>query len=105
MKNVRLLHISDIARAAILKARRPISSREILEFAINSKLPVFAGKTPRHSIQAAIWKHIRKHKDSPFVMVGSGRVHRKYWLKKTALAGPRNLKIKKVDGYLRATWH
>jgi len=73
--------IADVALEAILEARRPLSSREIFEYALKRHRGLFKGRTPRRSIQAAVWKSIHLHDSTPFKMLGEGRVNRRYWVK------------------------
>jgi hypothetical protein len=72
--------IVQVAREAILEARRPLSSKEILEYARKRYSGFFTGRTPRRSIQAAVWKSIHLKGARTFKMVGPGRLRRRYWL-------------------------
>ncbi len=66
---------------AICALGKPVGSKDILRY-LRRRYDVLRGKTPRNSIQAAVWMdiHTRKSK-SPFKMVGGpGRNQWKYWL-------------------------
>lgn len=67
-------------------------------------LNLFKGKTPRRSIQAAVWKDIHGRRDSPFVMVGPGRVTRRYWAKREVLRSHKRLIVLREGKELRAEW-
>lgn len=82
-KDSRLLSVREVAAAAIRDAGRPLGSKEILEFARrNGYAYMLKGETPHHSIQGILWRDInQKAAQSPFVMVGTGRRSRKYYLR------------------------
>jgi HB1, ASXL, restriction endonuclease HTH domain len=73
--------IAEAAAKVLQSAQRPLHSREIAESVIKAGLDLQA-KSPDHSVQAAIWRHI--HRDGNklgFAMVGNGRRRRTYWLR------------------------
>ncbi len=80
------LRIRDIAKAAILEVGKPIGTKEMVDYARRNNLRLLKGKTPRNSLQAAVWKDIKKHgRKSPFIMLGHGRNTRKFSLRKELL--------------------
>jgi|SRR5579859_3965188 len=82
--------LRDIVLEALLALGKPVGSREILAYIRKSGYPVLKGKTPRASIQAAVWKDLQARKSqSPFRMLGSGRNTRKFWLSDAAVKGAR----------------
>jgi hypothetical protein len=87
VKKERPQSVRDVAVAAIKEAGEPIGTREILEFAQrNGYRYLLKGKTPRQSIQGIIWRDIHKRSEqSPFVMIGTGRWSRKYFLRRRFL--------------------
>lgn len=91
MQKSRKPTIAGIVREAILDARHPLSSKEILEYARKKYSGFFQGRTPRRSIQAAVWKSIHLNGASTFKMLGTGRIWRRYWL--TELPVPRNWSV------------
>jgi len=81
------MKIMSFIRAAelILKeSSEPLHSAEIVERAVGLGLISRPkGRSPDHTLQAAIWRDInqRRKENSPFILVGDGRVNRRYWLK------------------------
>jgi hypothetical protein len=74
--------LTDAAERVLMKFGRPLHSKEIVEYAVKQGWIIPTGKTPDHSLQAALWTDIkRKGSRSRFRMVGNGRVDRKYWLR------------------------
>lgn len=106
MSKVRRLEISDLAIAAIREAQKPISSKKILEYARRNRFDrLLSGATPRNSIQSSVWKDIHRNgARSPFVMIGKGRVNRKYWLRGAILRKRERLVVSKVGGILKGEW-
>jgi len=77
--------LRDIVLEAILALGKPVGSKEILAYIRGREYPGLNGKTPRASIQAAVWKDLKFRKsDSPFRMLGPGRKSRKFWLSASA---------------------
>jgi HB1, ASXL, restriction endonuclease HTH domain len=71
-----------IAETILEDSPEPLHSNEIVRRAVQRKLVETDTETPDHTVQAAIWRNIRTLGEcSPFVMVGEGRSHRKYWLR------------------------
>jgi hypothetical protein len=71
---------------ALVALGEPAGSRDILGYFQSLGYPTLAGKTPRASIQAAVWKDIKANGPrSPFKMLGHGRVHRKFWLSEATI--------------------
>ncbi len=92
MVKAKKLRLSLVAMAeqVLAQSSRPLHSIEIVEIAVQRGLLQCTAKTPDHSLQAAIWRNRQRLGDeSPFVMIGSGRMGRKYWLRS---------KIKKTAG-------
>lgn len=71
------------AEIVLRQSSEPLHSKEILRRAVDLGLIGPKGASPDHSLQAAIWRDLneRRKRKSPFVMLGSGRIRRKYWLK------------------------
>ncbi len=105
-KDTQRLQITDVAIAAIRAAKKPIGSREIVEYAQqHGMMGIFAGKTPRNSIQSAIWKSINTLKGpTPFVMYGTRRNQRKYGLKEPILKRQERLVVRRKDDTLVGEW-
>jgi HB1, ASXL, restriction endonuclease HTH domain len=73
------------AEEALRENGKPMHSTEIAEYARKRGWISPDGKTPDHSIQAAVWKTNKKlGNKSPFVVIGKAKVHRKYALRSTA---------------------
>jgi HB1, ASXL, restriction endonuclease HTH domain len=79
----------EVAERVLAASPEPLHSKEIVRIALKQRLVRTVGETPDHSIQAAVWKNLRDLGErSPFVMIGEGRVKRKYWLR-SKLQGPQ----------------
>jgi len=81
MKSMTLLAAAEVV---LRQASEPLHSAEIVKRAVETGLirrP--SGRSPDHSLQAAVWRDIneRRKTTSPFVLVGDGRINRRYWLK------------------------
>lgn len=61
----------EAAQAILNRERRPMTAREIAEFAIKEKLVLSKGKTPHASIISQVSTDIRRNPNSPFVSIGS----------------------------------
>lgn len=73
---------AEAARKVLERSSRPLHSKEIVAAAVREGWVSPSARSPDHSLQSAIWKHIRKQGNPfGFVMIGAGRIHRKYWLK------------------------
>lgn len=73
--------IIEAAEKVLLEVGHPMHSMEIVQYATKRGWITPKGKTPHHSLQAAIYKHIRSHgRASLFVKVGGVRQLRKYGL-------------------------
>jgi hypothetical protein len=82
--------LRDVVLEALLALGEPVGSREILAYIRKRGYPGLKGKTPRASIQAAVWKDLQVRKSrSPFRMLGRGRNTRKFWLSDAAVKGSR----------------
>jgi hypothetical protein len=76
------MKLTDAAEKVLRKFGQPMHSTEIVEYALKQGWITPKGKTPDHSLQAALWTDIERNgSGSRFRMVGKGRVHRKYWLR------------------------
>jgi hypothetical protein len=76
------MKLSDAAERVLRKIGRSLHSAEIVEYAVKYGWIIPKGKTPDHSLQAAVWTDIRRNGSrSRFRMVGQGKVHRRYWLR------------------------
>jgi hypothetical protein len=76
------MKLSDAAERVLRKVGHLMHSGEIIEYAAKHGWIVPKGKTPDHSLQAALWTEIRKRgAQSRFRMVGEGRVNRRFWLR------------------------
>lgn len=63
------------------EADQPLHSQEIARRAIQAGIVKTSGKWPEHSVQAAVWRHIREAGNPlGFEMIGGGRRERFYWL-------------------------
>jgi len=72
----------EVAEKALRENKRPMHSMEIIAHARKRGWISPHGKTPDHSLQAAIWKDIKKRgRNSPFVMTGGRTLRRKYTLR------------------------
>jgi len=82
--------LRDIVLEALVALGEPVGSKEILAYIRRCGYPILNGRTPRASIQAAVWKDIRERKSaSCFRMLGPGRNKRKFWLSEAARKKPR----------------
>jgi hypothetical protein len=61
----------EAAQVILDRERRPMTAREIAEFAIKERLVLSKGKTPHASIISQISTDIRRNPNSPFVSIGS----------------------------------
>lgn len=77
----------EIAEKVLGESSEPLHSQEIVAKAQQKGLVRPTAKKPDHSLQAAVWRHIREGNDCGFVMVGTGRIGRRYWLKRKMRAG------------------
>jgi hypothetical protein len=74
--------ILGAAERVLREAGRPMHSKEIIEYAKEKRWIAPRGKTPDHTLQAAVFKHIRAHgRAAIFARVGKGKVHRRYALR------------------------
>jgi hypothetical protein len=72
----------EAAEKALQINAKPMHSREIVLYAKKRGWIDCKGKTPNHSVQAAIWKNIKKlGSRSRFVMTGRVKQQRKYSLR------------------------
>lgn len=82
--------ILKAAEKTLRAVGRPLHSPEIVEYAVRRGWIIPMGKTPDHSVQAALWQDIHKNGTaSKFVTVGPGRFQRRYWLRTGKGAGKR----------------
>ncbi len=82
--------LRDVVLEALVALGEPVGSKEILAYIRKRGYPVLKGKTPRASIQAAVWKDLQARKShSPFRMLGRGRNTRKFCLSDAAGKGSR----------------
>jgi hypothetical protein len=83
MKKVPMLLAAEIILRRSLK---PLHSKEIIALALEAGLIDVKGKSPDRSLQSAIWRDINVHRKelSPFLMVGTGKKLRRYWLVRKA---------------------
>ena len=73
--------LREIVLEALIAIGRPAGTKEILAYIRKRGFPILQGKTPRASIQAAVWKDIAESSTkSAFKMLGTGRKTRKFWL-------------------------
>ena len=76
------MKFSDAAEKVLRRVGRPMHSTEIVDYATKRGWIISKGKTPDHSLQAAIWTDIKKMgPQSRFQMVGEGRITRRFWLR------------------------
>lgn len=72
----------DAAERVLRVTGRPMHSTEIIAYARRRGWITTGGKTPDHSLQAAIWKSMKQlGTRSPFAMVGRGTRYKKYSLR------------------------
>lgn len=79
------MSLADAAERALKAVGKPMHSTEIIEYATAKGWIAPKGKTPDHSLQAALWTEIHnRRKQSRFTIVreGEGPIHRKYGLRK-----------------------
>jgi hypothetical protein len=79
------MNLKDAAERVLKKVGRPMHSTDIIDFAIKRGWIAPRGKTPDHSLQAAIWAETHDDRNQSrfrIVVEGEGPVHRKYWLRK-----------------------
>jgi len=77
--------LREVVLEALVSLGHPVGSKEILAYIRQHGYQILNGRTPRASIQAAVWKDIQQRKSaSRFRMLGSGRNNRKFWLSETA---------------------
>jgi len=75
--------IIEAAEKVLAEVGHLMHSMEIIQYAKRKGWIAPKGKTPHHSLQAAIFKHLRSHgKASLFVKVGGVRQLRKYDLRR-----------------------
>jgi hypothetical protein len=80
--------LCEAADKVLRATRRPMHSREIVEYARARGWLDTSGKTPDHSLQAAIWNDIKENgRESVFQMVGRGKIHRMYSLRSARRRG------------------
>lgn len=74
--------ITEAAEKVLREVGHPMHSMEIVEYAKRKRWIAPKGKTPHHSLQAALYRHMQLHgTDSLFVKVGGVRRLRKYALR------------------------
>lgn len=79
--------ILEAAEKTLRAVGRPLHSTEIVEYAVRRGWITPRGKTPDHSVQAALWQDIHENgAASKFVTVGPGRFQRRYWLRRAGRA-------------------
>lgn len=72
----------DAAEKALRMAGQPLHSTEIIALAVRRNWIHPRGRTPDHSLQAALWTDIRDNgRQSRFKMVGDSPIKRKYALR------------------------
>jgi len=77
-----LMRYTEAAERALLENQRPMHSVEIVQYAKKRRWISPRGKTPDHSLQAALWKDMKKRgRNSLFVMTRGRRLRRKYALR------------------------
>ncbi|MFO0919677.1 MAG: HTH domain-containing protein [Planctomycetaceae bacterium] len=73
----------DAIEEVILQSDHPLHSTEIAAIALRDGLVRNNSQWPENTVQAAVWRHINQgDNEKGFVMIGEGRVHRRYWLKR-----------------------
>jgi hypothetical protein len=76
------MKLLDAAERVLREASKSLHSREIVAYAKKRGWIAPRGRTPDHSLQAAIWKDIKAlGSRSRFVVSGRGSVDRKYSLR------------------------
>jgi len=76
----------DAIEKVLEESDHPLHSNEIARIAIRNGWAVSDAMLPDHSVQAAVYRHIKDGNSRGFVMIGSGRVERRYWLKRKGKA-------------------
>jgi hypothetical protein len=72
----------EAAKRALEQVGHPMHSKEIIAYAKSRGWINPRGKTPDHSLQAAIFKHIRQSGSGAiFTRIGKTPIHRKYALR------------------------
>jgi hypothetical protein len=78
------MNLEAAAECALRETGKPMSSREILRYGTRRGWITPRGRSPEHSVQAAIWKNRKRlGKRSPFTVIGRG-IYGKYSLRSTA---------------------
>lgn len=81
---VKVMRLIEAAEVVLRDSPHPLHSAEIVSLAVSAGLIAPPkGRSPDHTLQAAIWRdlHQRRKEASPFVLIGEGRINRRYWLK------------------------
>jgi hypothetical protein len=84
VRTMRAMSLLQAAEVVLRESSEPLHSAEIVKRAVERGLvPQPMGRSPDHTLQAAVWRDIneRRKADSPFLLLGNGRVNRRYWLK------------------------
>jgi hypothetical protein len=72
----------DAIEQVLQEAKHPLHSNEISARAIAQGIAKSDAMLPDHTVQAAVHKHIKEGNTKGFIMIGSGRFHRRYWLQR-----------------------
>jgi hypothetical protein len=76
------MKLLEAAERVLRSTARPMHSAEIIEYAKKRCWITPKGRTPDHSLQAAIWRNMKElGRRSPFVVLGGGTINRKYSLR------------------------
>jgi hypothetical protein len=77
------MKLLDAAEKALRDTGRPMRSTEIVALAIRKRWIHPKGKTPEHSLQAALWADINNHGSrSRFKIIGDVPIRKRYALRK-----------------------
>ncbi len=73
----------DAIEKVLEESDHPLHSNEIARIAIHNGWAVSDAMLPDHTVQAVVYRHIKDGGNRRgFVMIGSGRIERRYWLKR-----------------------
>lgn len=76
------MNLLDAAEKALRTAGKPLHSKEIIALAVKRGWIEPKGKTPDHSLQAALWTDIHeKGRRSRFMVVGDVTLRKRYDLR------------------------
>ena len=86
----------EAAKRVLEQTGRPMHSKEIITYAKSKGWINPQGKTPDHSLQAAIFKHLKQSGSRAiFARIGEARIYRKYALRGRQYPDPRTTSPKR----------